>query len=98
MGRQRPSCSLVTRRGGLPPTSPIRDQAAKIVNLLVVADAAAQIADFGDESHLRNRRFVGTGPWPHVANLSDLTFRLLRRCVEVRAGRRWHRAAFGGAQ
>ena len=56
------------------------------LRLFVVVDAAAQIADLVDEAHLRNRRFVGPWPWPHVANLSDLTFRLLRRGVEVCTG------------
>ena len=53
--------------------------------LLVIADAAAQITCLGDETHLRNRRLVYAGPWKHVADLSDLTIRFLRRGVEFRA-------------
>src|ERR1700747_390359 len=53
--------------------------------LLVIADAAAQIAHLSDEAHLRNRRLVCAGPWKHVADFSDLTFRFLRRGVEFRA-------------
>ena len=50
--------------------------------LLVIADAAAQIAHLGDETHLLNRRLVGARPWKHVADLSDLTFRFLCRGKE----------------
>ena len=46
-------------------------------NLLVIADATSQIADLGCETHLRRWGFVRTRPYKHVANLSDLTFRLL---------------------
>src|SRR5258708_35738943 len=50
--------------------------------LLVVSDAAAQFADPGYEAHLRKRRRGGARLWKHVAlQLSDLTFRLLRRGV-----------------
>jgi hypothetical protein len=45
-------------------------------DLLVIADAAAQIANPGREAHLWNWRLVGTGPYKHVGDLSDLTFRL----------------------
>ena len=45
--------------------------------LLVIADAAADIADLGYEAHLRNRRLVGTWPRKHIADLGNLTFRLL---------------------
>jgi hypothetical protein len=55
--------------------------------LLVIADAATQITDSGCEAHLRHRRLVGTRPYKHVANLSDLTFRLLIRVVEFLAKR-----------
>jgi hypothetical protein len=55
--------------------------------LFVIADAAAQIADPGHEAHLRRWGFVGTRPYPHVADLSDLTFRLLIRVVEFLAKR-----------
>ena len=54
-------------------------------NVVVIADAAAQIADPCCEAHLRHRRFVGTRPYKHVADLSDLTFRLLIRGVEFQA-------------
>src|SRR5262245_57486638 len=53
--------------------------------LLVIANAATQIAHLGDETHLLNRRLVGARPWKHVADLSDLTFWFLCRGVEVRA-------------
>jgi hypothetical protein len=46
-------------------------------NLLVIADATSQIADLGCETHLRRLGFVRTRSYKHVANLSDLTFRLL---------------------
>ena len=52
--------------------------------LLVIADAAAQITHLGDETYLRDRRLVCAGPWKHVADLSDLTFRFLRRSVKFR--------------
>ena len=51
-------------------------------DLLVIADAAAQIADPGREAHLRCWGFVRTRP-----DLSDLTFRLLIRVVEFLAKR-----------
>ena len=56
--------------------------------LFVIADATAQIANPGYEAHLRHRLWVGTRPWKHVADLSDLTFRLLRRGIEFQADRR----------
>src|SRR5580704_15892768 len=49
--------------------------------LLVIADAAAQIANPSHEAYLRNRFCVGTRLWKHVAHLSDLTFRLLHSGV-----------------
>jgi hypothetical protein len=49
----------------------------------IVADAAPQVDDRGDEAHLRNWRFVGTRLWKHVADLIDLA--LLRPVVEFRA-------------
>src|ERR1700731_39435 len=60
---------------------------AKSGRLFVIADAAAQIADPCCEAHLRHRRFVGTRPYKHVADLSDLTFRLLICGVEFQAKR-----------
>jgi len=53
--------------------------------LFVITDAAAQIADSGYEAHLRRWGFVGTRPHPHVADLSDLTFRLLIAVVKFLA-------------
>lgn len=50
-------------------------------SLLIVADAAYQIAHLGSETHLRDRRLVGTRLRKHVANLGDLTIRL--RCCGV---------------
>jgi hypothetical protein len=75
----------------VPPTECARDIGCRprrslgFDRLLVVADAAAQITRLGDETHLRNRRLVCAGPWKHVADLSDLTIRFLRRGVEFRA-------------
>ena len=46
-------------------------------DLLVIADATAQIAHPSDEANLLHRRFIGTRPYKHVADLSDFTFRLL---------------------
>src|SRR6516225_11528543 len=45
--------------------------------LLVIADATAQIANPGNEAHLRNRCRVGARFGEHVADLGELTFRLL---------------------
>src|SRR5690348_12945310 len=58
---------------------------ASMRGLFVIPDAAAEIAYFGHETHLLNRRLVGAGPWKHVADLGDLAFRLLCRGVKVRA-------------
>jgi hypothetical protein len=55
--------------------------------LLVIADAATQIADPGCEAHLRNRRLVSAWPRKHVADLGYFTFRLLVRGVEFHAKR-----------
>jgi hypothetical protein len=41
-------------------------------DLLVIADAAAQIANPGREAHLWNWRLVGTGPYKRIGDLSDL--------------------------
>ena len=56
-------------------------------DLLVIADAAAQVASPGREAHLWNWRLVGTGPYKRVGDLSDLTFRLLIRVIEFLAKR-----------
>src|ERR1700688_4952224 len=57
-------------------------------DLLVIADAAAQIAHPRDEAHLRNRRRGRARLWKHIiADLSDLTFRLLRGSVKFQAER-----------
>ena len=56
-------------------------------DLLVIADAAAQIANPGREAHLWNWPLVGTGPYKRVGDLSDLTFRLLIRVIEFLAKR-----------
>jgi hypothetical protein len=50
-------------------------------DLLVIADATAQIADPGYQAYLCNRCHVGARLWKHVADLSDLTF--LRGGVEI---------------
>jgi hypothetical protein len=49
--------------------------------LLVITDAASYVASPGYEGHLRNRFWVGTRLCKHVADLSELSFRLLRRGV-----------------
>ena len=56
-------------------------------DLLVIADATAQIADPSYEANLRHRRFIGTRPYKHVADLSDFTFRLLIGVTEFLAKR-----------
>jgi hypothetical protein len=56
-------------------------------DLLVIADATAQIADPGYEANLLCWGFVRTRPYKHVAKLSDVTFRLLKRVVEFLAKR-----------
>lgn len=56
-------------------------------DLLVIANAAAKIAGLGDEGGLGNRRGIGTGLGKHVAHLSDLALRLLRRGPECLAER-----------
>src|SRR5258706_15922052 len=56
-------------------------------HLLVIADATINIAEPGYEAHLRHRLCVGTRPYKHVADLSDLTFRLLARGIEFQAKR-----------
>src|SRR6516165_843535 len=48
-------------------------------DLLVIADAADEIADFGCEAHFRNWGRVGAWPSKQVADLGEFTFRLLRR-------------------
>src|SRR5437588_2891980 len=67
------------RRHGCRPTRSVWN------GLLVRTDAAPQIAGLGYDAHLRNRRLVGAWPRKHVADLADLSFRLLRRGVEFRA-------------
>src|ERR1700722_2821495 len=53
--------------------------------LLVISDAAAQIANSGCEGHLRSRRLVNAWPWNHIADLGYFTFRLLVCGVEFGA-------------
>ena len=55
--------------------------------LLVIPDAATQVADPGHQAHLRNRRLVSAGPWKHVVDLGYFAFRLLVRGVEFLAKR-----------
>jgi hypothetical protein len=55
--------------------------------LLVVADAATEIADVSHEAHLLNRRVVWPGLRKLVSDLADLACWLLRRGVEFRAVR-----------
>ena len=51
--------------------------------LLVIADAAAQIAHPRHETHLRNRRRGRARLWKHVADFRDFTFWLLPGGVQV---------------
>src|SRR5215831_6456973 len=54
--------------------------------LLVITNAAAQIADPGYEAYFRKRRRRGTRLWKQVApHLSDFAFRLLPRGIDCRA-------------
>jgi len=47
--------------------------------LIVIADAAAEVADLGDEDGLGDRGRIGTGLGKHnSADFGDLAFRLLR--------------------
>src|ERR1700730_15719353 len=53
--------------------------------LLVIADAAAQIAHLGDETQLLNRLPFGAQSLKHGADHSDLTCRFLCRVFKFRA-------------
>src|ERR1700722_13074999 len=53
--------------------------------LLVIADAAAHVADPGYQANFRNRRLISAWPRKHVADLANFTFRLLSCGEEVRA-------------
>src|SRR5215468_190629 len=64
--------------------------------LLEIADCAAHIVDSRYEAylltrrrkpHILTRRRVGGRLWKHVGDLSNFTFRLLRRAVEFQAKR-----------
>jgi hypothetical protein len=55
--------------------------------LLIIADATINIAHPGYEAYLRYWRCVGTRPYKHVADLGDLTFRLLPSSKEFQAKR-----------
>jgi hypothetical protein len=55
--------------------------------LLVISDAAAQIADPGHQAHLSDRRLISAWPRKHVGDLGYLTFRLLVSGVEFLAKR-----------
>jgi hypothetical protein len=50
-----------------------------------MADATINIAYPGYEAYLRHWLCVGTRPYKHVADLGDLTFRLLPRSKEFQA-------------
>src|SRR6516162_894295 len=58
---------------------------------LVIADAAAKVGHPGHEAHLRNRRCGRARLRKHIADLGELTFRLLGGAVqflsELLAGR-----------
>src|SRR5438132_1039963 len=67
--------AIATRgRRWLPP--PL-ESSSPLGDLLVIANAAALIADPSDEAYLRDGR-IGAGPRKHVADFSDNTF---FRCV-----------------
>jgi hypothetical protein len=53
--------------------------------LLVISDAAAQIADPGHKAYFRHWPFVGAWSREHILDFSDLTFRLQICLVEVHA-------------
>src|SRR5580692_5665811 len=56
--------------------------------LLIIADAAAEIiVGLGYEAYLPNERIIGVGRWAHIADLANLTFRLLHRGVNFLAKR-----------
>ena len=53
--------------------------------LIIITNAAAQLADLRYEAHFRKRRRSGTRLWKQVGpHLSDLTFRLLSRGRDCR--------------
>src|SRR5580692_7175711 len=56
--------------------------------LLIIADAAAEIiVGPGYEAYLPNERIIGVWRWAHIADLANLTFRLLHRGVNFLAKR-----------
>src|SRR5258708_6962520 len=79
---QRRAGSFVKRgRHRLPP-----HKCRRLVDgLLVIADATINIACPGYEAYLRHWLCVGTRPYKHVADLGDLTFRLLPRSQQLQA-------------
>jgi hypothetical protein len=71
-------------------------RATSWIDLLVVADAAADIiVGPGYEADLRNELIIGTRFWAHIADLSDLTFRLLNRRVDFHTKRLARRVLSG---
>jgi hypothetical protein len=70
------------------PSLPLIGGRRRIAGLLIITDAAAKIfVSPGYEAYLRNGRIIGARLWQHIADLGDLTFRLLNRRVHFRAKR-----------
>src|SRR6202034_4288787 len=64
--------------------------------LLIIADATAEMSVRpGYEAYLRNERIIGAGLWAHIADLGDLTVRLLNRRIDFHAKRSARRVLSG---
>src|SRR3984957_7426577 len=79
---------LPTSPGSLRRPYPARRQDFPQPRLLVIADAAAKIiVGPGNEAYLPNEPIIGARRWAHIADLANLTFRLLHRGVNLLAKR-----------
>src|SRR5215469_10603433 len=76
----RPQGQSSTKADG--PGSETRSAQCCGVLLLVVTDSAVDVAHSRDVTHLRNGLWIAW-PWKFVANLGELTFRLLTRGKEL---------------
>src|SRR5277367_4828863 len=88
----------VQERGGVStPSAPAGHEVGRGRNrLFIIADAAAEIiAGPRYEAYLHNGRIVGARLWHHVADLGDLTFRLLHCRVDFHAKRPARRVLSG---
>ena len=82
----------IVRRRGPPPPQDCRARN----RLLIIADATAEISvGPGYEAYLRNERIIGAGLWAHIADLGDLTVRLLNRRIDFHAKRSARRVLSG---